>query len=209
VIGAALFTLAVGYLLGSLPSAALLARLRGTDIFQVGSHNMGAMNAARHLGWSFGAVVFALDLAKGALASALGAAWSPLDTFPIPLPAAAAGVGAVVGHLWSVWVGFRGGKGLATALGTALPLYPLGGLYGLGVLVLLTLLWRTQPGGVDRAVFVTAPLYPVLVYLSLRGAPALVALLFALSAALIALAVALKHYLVAHRPRPSEAQSAS
>lgn len=68
--------------------------------------------------------------------------------------------------------------------------------------MLLTLLWRARPGGVDRAVFVTAALYPALVYLSLRGAPTPVALTFALSAALIALAVALKHLLAARTPRP-------
>lgn len=123
-----------------------------------------------------------------------------LTTFAVAL--AAFYEGLPVGHLWSVWVGFRGGKGLATTLGTALPLYPLGGLCSFGVLMLLTLLWRARPGGVDRAVFVTAALYPALVYLSLRGAPTPVALTFALSAALIALAVALKHLLAARTPRP-------
>lgn len=195
--GAAVFLLALvtGYLLGSLPSAALLARLRRSDIFVTGSSNMGAMNTARHLGWGLGALVLGLDLAKGALASAAGLGLTGAGA--PPLPAAAASVGAVVGHLWSVWVGFRGGKGLATTLGASLPLYPLGGLYGLGVLVALALLLRRRPSGVDTAVFLTAPLYPVMVALSLRAAPTQVALTFALSAALIALTVSLKHRLVA------------
>lgn len=190
-----LTALLLGYLIGSLPSAALLARLRRSDIFAVGSNNMGAMNTARHLGWGLGALVLGLDLAKGALASAVGLGLT--GGGPALLPAAAASVGAVAGHLWSVWVGFRGGKGLATTLGVALPLYPLGGLYGLGALLLLVLLLRGRSNAVEGAVLATAPLYPVLVFLSLRAGPAQVAMTFAFSAALIALAVALKHLLVA------------
>ena len=121
-------SLLLGYLVGSLPSAALAARFRRQDIFKVGSSSMGAMNTARHLGWGLGVLVLVLDLGKGALASGVGLWLGALGGEPL-LASLAAGIGAIVGHLWSVWVGFRGGKGLSTTLGVTLPVYPLGGLY--------------------------------------------------------------------------------
>jgi acyl phosphate:glycerol-3-phosphate acyltransferase len=192
---------AAGYLIGSVPSAALVAKLKRQDIFAVGSSSMGAMNTARHLGWALGALVLALDLAKGALATAAGlwlsagmnasssaALWTPL----------AAGSGAVAGHLWSVWVGFRGGKGLATALGVSLPLYALGGLYGLLTLLALLALLRR----VTLATLLTALGYPLLVYLSLvqTGTPNRVVPI-TLGVSVVALLVALKHALPVAGPR--------
>jgi len=181
----ALLALLLGYLLGALPSAALAARLKGKRIFEVGSSNMGAMNTARNLGWGLGALVLLLDLGKGALATALGLQLGGGDL----LPALAGGLGAVLGHLWSVYVGFRGGKGLATTLGVALPLYPLGGLYALLLLLALTALLRD----VTRGVLLTALLYPGAVYLSLLQHAPTERTLITLGAAAVALPVALKH----------------
>jgi glycerol-3-phosphate acyltransferase PlsY len=183
-------SLLLGYLIGSVPSAALAARLRHQDIFAVGSSNMGAMNTARNLGWALGALVLLLDLGKGALASAVGwqlGLWSG-DTLYTPL---IAGVGAVIGHLWSVWVGFRGGKGLATTLGVALPLYPLGGLCALLVLLITIALTRRS----RLASLLTAATYPVWVYLALFEALPPVRLWTTLAAGLIGLLVVLKHLL--------------
>lgn len=190
-----LLSLLLGYLIGSLPSAALVARLKRQNIFAVGSSSMGAMNTARNLGWGLGALVLLLDLGKGALASTAGL-WlgsligEPLTpSLAIPL---AAGVGAVVGHLWSVWVGFRGGKGLATTLGVALPIYPLGGLYALLLLLVLIALSRR----VTAATFLTALCYPLCIYLSLLpSAPPSRLWATSLAAGLIALLVAFKHTL--------------
>ena len=67
-----LAALGIGYLLGSIPSAALIARTQGKNIFEVGSGNMGAMNAARNIGWWAGAAGLLSDLGKGALASVVG-----------------------------------------------------------------------------------------------------------------------------------------
>lgn len=184
--------LALGYLVGSVPSAALGARLQGGDIFKIGGGNMGAMNAARNVGWGLGVLVLGVDLAKGALASSGGlwlAAQLGLVGLGGLLPALAAGVGAVLGHLWSVWVGFRGGKGLSTTLGVSLPLYPLGGLYALATLLLLILGFRH----VTRAALLTALAYPLLVFVSLRSAPLEVAAAITGSVSLIALLVAFKH----------------
>ncbi len=161
--------LAIGYLLGALPSAALAARLRGRRIFEVGSGNMGAMNTARNLGWGLGVAVFAADVAKGALATAAGMAMArtvALEPGAALATALAAGLGAVVGHAWSVFVGFKGGKALATIFGASLPLYPFGGLAGLVLIVSLTLLTRRA----TAAAIATLVLYPLVVALAaLRG----------------------------------------
>lgn len=163
--------LAVGYLCGSFPSAYLLSRLRGTDIFAVGSGSMGAMNTARNLGPALGIGVLLLDVGKGALATYLGLRMATLGSMQQPeatssllvLPAVLAGVGAVAGHCYSVFVGFRGGKGLATAFGAALPLYWLVAVYGLVFIVALQLITRSS----DAATLVTFVAYPVIAFLTL------------------------------------------
>ncbi|MDZ7704873.1 MAG: glycerol-3-phosphate acyltransferase [Trueperaceae bacterium] len=156
----------LGYLIGAVPVAALVARLRGVDIFSLGSGNMGAMNTATNLGYGYGALVLVLDLVKGALASGIGlvmvgAAGSSFETI---LPLAAA-VGAVVGHAWSLYVKFRGGKALATALGTSLPLFPLAGVYSLGLLIAMILMIRR----VALASVMSLAVFPVVVYFNRIG----------------------------------------
>lgn len=137
--------LALGYLLGSFPSAVVVAKLSGSDIFEIGSGNMGAMNTARNVGWLAGSVVLLLDVAKGALAvllaQALTSALSDAGTARLLMPLAA-GVGAVAGHAWSAFAGLKGGKALATTLGVALPIYPLAALYTLLLLIALVLVTR-------------------------------------------------------------------
>ena len=111
----------IGYLLGSLPFGYLVARAHGVDIFKVGSGNPGATNVKRTLGARAGNTVLVLDVVKGALA----AAWPlvPLLNAPDPRLAGVVGViAAVLGHSFSVFTRFRGGKGVATALGIALAL---------------------------------------------------------------------------------------
>lgn len=188
----ALVSLLVGYLLGSVPSAALAARLQGRRISEVGSGNMGAMNAARNLGWAPGAAVFVVDVGKGALASYVGLLLHhSLIGAPELMTLFAAGVGAVLGHAWPAYTGFKGGKGLATTLGVSLPLYPLGGLAGLVLLILLVLLLHH----VARASVLTAALYPPLVYLiqALRGHGGAWLLALAVSLVLIAFIIIVKH----------------
>ncbi|MFO7544600.1 MAG: glycerol-3-phosphate acyltransferase [Trueperaceae bacterium] len=158
--------LAVGYLLGSLPSAALLARLRDKDVFTVGSGNMGAMNTARNLGYGLGAAVLAIDVGKGALATFVGmrmAAFTQQPEVAALIVALAAGFGAVLGHAFSFLVRFRGGKGLATTFGVSLPLYPWVGLYALVVIVALMLLTRRS----ELAAILTTAAYPVLTLFTL------------------------------------------
>jgi acyl phosphate:glycerol-3-phosphate acyltransferase len=189
-----LTALGLGYLLGSLPSAELIARSQGKTIFEVGSGNMGAMNTARNLGWGAGAAVLALDLGKGALASWLGivmvAASQPDAPWAVTMPLAA-GLGAVIGHAASVYVGFRGGKALTTALGMSLPLFPVAGLYSLLLLVSLVLLLRKVGVGSSLA----ALCFPAVVYTQQyqAGISNDVRIATAITVALISTVIIVKH----------------
>jgi glycerol-3-phosphate acyltransferase PlsY len=109
----AALTLLAAYGLGTLPFAYLVTRgWAGIDLRHAGSGNMGAANVTRTAGPVLGAIVLALDVAKGVLAMWLA------QRVGVSLEVAAlAGIGAVVGHVFPVWFGFRGGKGVATACG--------------------------------------------------------------------------------------------
>ncbi len=117
IIGAAI----AGYLLGTFPTADLVARRwsRGrVDLRDAGSGNPGSLNAATVLGVKAGAVVLAGDIAKGATASAIGAAVAG------PIGAHVGGPASVIGHCFPVWTGFRGGKGVAASIGQCLATFP-------------------------------------------------------------------------------------
>lgn len=105
----------VGYALGSLPTGVLLGHLSGADPRQSGSGNIGASNVTRTMGWRFGVIVLLVDVGKGALAATLPL-WIGGDTEHL----AAAGAAAVLGHCYPVWLKFKGGKGVATAMGAML-----------------------------------------------------------------------------------------
>jgi glycerol-3-phosphate acyltransferase PlsY len=150
--------LLASYLLGALPTSHLVGKyIAGVDLRQHGSRNLGATNVYRVLGWPYAVPVALVDIAKGAIpvlmfAPRAGAgAWTPL----------ALGIAAVVGHVYSVFVRFRGGKGVATAAGVVLALEPAAfGLAALawGVVVALT-------GYVSLASLTAAVAFPVLVWL--------------------------------------------
>ena len=108
-----------GYLLGSVPFGLVIARARGVDIRQRGSGNIGATNVARNLGKKLGVLVLLLDALKGAL-PVIGATLLGLE----PLVICAVGWAAIVGHCFPVWLGFRGGKGVATSLGVLIVIDP-------------------------------------------------------------------------------------
>ncbi len=104
----------VGYLLGSIPFGLLLTRLAGLgDIRQIGSGNIGATNVLRTGSKPVAALTLVCDVAKGSAAALIGSAWSEEA-------ALAGGAAVVIGHMFPAWLGFRGGKGLATALGVLL-----------------------------------------------------------------------------------------
>lgn len=128
-----LIALVIGYLLGSVPVGYLIARSRGVDIFAVGSGNPGATNVRRTLGAGPGNLCYALDALKGALATGWLPALSALraaqgEECPLAAAATAAAVAglisALIGHSFSCFTRFRGGKGVATASGGLLVLMP-------------------------------------------------------------------------------------
>src|SRR5436305_2853103 len=117
--------LIAAYLLGSIPFGYLIVRAKeGADVRESGSGGTGATNVARRAGKLAGVVTLLLDAAKGALAGLL-ARWLLTDDFGINWWVAAAAVLAVCGHCFPVWLGFRGGKGVATGVGVFLSLNPL------------------------------------------------------------------------------------
>jgi glycerol-3-phosphate acyltransferase PlsY len=114
-----------GYVAGTFPTADIVTRYAAsrdghdtTDLRAAGTGNPGALNAAKVLGWKWGAIVLAGDVVKGALASAAGRIIAGDNG------AYAAGSGAVIGHCAPLWRGLRGGKGLATSAGTSLVCFP-------------------------------------------------------------------------------------
>ncbi len=128
----ALLFVAGGYLLGSIPTAYLLARWRrGVDIRQVGSGNVGGSNLRATVGLWATVTAGLIDIAKGALPPLVGESIGLSETTGI-----LAGLAAVVGHDWSLWLGFQGGRGQATILGLLLVVFPAGLLWVVGFLLL-------------------------------------------------------------------------
>lgn len=124
-----LLAAAAGYLLGALPFGYLVARARGVNIFEAGSRNPGATNVRRVLGHGPGNLVLALDAAKGALA----VGWPLLRGGEAAAAAVAGLVAALLGHSFSCFTGFRGGKSVATAAGGFAVLFPAGAAIALAV----------------------------------------------------------------------------
>jgi glycerol-3-phosphate acyltransferase PlsY len=127
----------LGYLIGAIPSGVLVGRLRGVDPRDAGSGRTGTTNAIRTLGPGLAALVAALDLGKGIVAVLLLNAIGPA-----PWAGALAGIAAVVGHVKSVFIGFHGGRGVATGGGAMLVLAPLAIL--IAVLELLIIIATTR-----------------------------------------------------------------
>jgi glycerol-3-phosphate acyltransferase PlsY len=119
-------TALVGYLLGSIPTGYLVARARGVDIRTVGSGNIGATNAFRVLGKCFGIFVLLMDALKGWVAVQVGAVLVAefLPGPPVEYLKITAGIAAILGHNFTCWLHFKGGKGIATSAGVLLALVP-------------------------------------------------------------------------------------
>lgn len=150
--------LLASYLLGAIPTSYLAARvIAGIDLRERGSRNLGATNLYRTLGWKYAVPVGLFDIAKGAVPVwAFGPAIPGLAVFPT-----LCGAMAVVGHVYSVFVGFKGGKGVATAAGMLIGLAP--AALGVVGVVWLLLVWLT--GYVSLGSVVAAAILPVADYL--------------------------------------------
>ncbi|MEO8364444.1 MAG: glycerol-3-phosphate 1-O-acyltransferase PlsY [Ilumatobacteraceae bacterium] len=109
------------YLFGTFPSALLVAKRGGIDVTAAGSGNPGTSNVVRLLGWKYGAVVFALDMAKGAIAAIIG--WQ-IDGTRVSVFAYVCAFAAIIGHTYPITRKFKGGKGVATGGGAMYVLHP-------------------------------------------------------------------------------------
>ena len=143
------------YFAGSLPTSYLAGRLAGVDLRQQGSKNLGATNVYRVLGWTYAVPVALVDVAKGAVPVFFAARWAG-DAGWIPL---LVGLAAVMGHVFSVFLRFKGGKGVATAAGAVLAMAP--GALGISALVWLAVLLAT--GYVSLASMLGALAFPIAV----------------------------------------------
>lgn len=151
-------TLLAAYLLGSIPFGIFMARLfGGADVRRSGSGNIGATNVARVVGPLAGILTLLLDGAKGFFAVWLAARWMHGEALAMVL----AGLFAMLGHCFPVWLGFRGGKGVATAAGVFLALCPPAMLAAFILFLLVVGFWRY----VSLASIAAAAALPLLIYL--------------------------------------------
>jgi glycerol-3-phosphate acyltransferase PlsY len=146
--------IAAAYLIGSIPFALLLARRWGAaDLRRIGSGNLGASNVLRASGLTAAVLVATLDIAKGVVSVVLAQRLGCAGAGP-----AAAGVAAIVGHVYPVWLGFRGGKGVATACGVFTVLTPLAVPPALAIFLATVWVTRYISVGSVLASLVLAPL---------------------------------------------------
>jgi acyl phosphate:glycerol-3-phosphate acyltransferase len=115
-----ILSIVIAYLLGSIPFAYIIGKLGGLDVRQVGDKNVGTFNVFRHGGMAAGIATLVADVGKGSLAIVLAMLLSETE-----LVVFAAGVAAVIGHNWPVFLHFRGGRGLAVVIGALLALLPI------------------------------------------------------------------------------------
>ena len=132
-----LLIVAIGYLMGSIPFAFLLSRRRGIDLRMVGSGNVGATNVLRTSGVPLAIAAMILDAMKGSLAVLVAAPVALGPATPV-----AAGLASVIGHIYPVWLGFKGGKGVATAAGVFGVLAP--AALGIASAVFVLAVWTTR-----------------------------------------------------------------
>ena len=180
----------VAYLLGSIPFGYLLVRLvRKEDIRAVGSGNIGATNVIRSGAKGLGLLTFVLDAFKGYIAVVF-ALWmlslsslAVLAHVPAQNAAAVAAFAAILGHIFPVWLGFKGGKGVATAFGVLAALVPFAALAALGIFILIFAVTRY----VSLGSVVAAACYPFLGLLLTHGerTPLFAIVLFLMSALVI------------------------
>lgn len=187
----------LSYLVGSIPTSIIISKAaRGIDIRNHGSGNAGGTNVMRVLGWKFGILVIMLDALKGAIAVIIIARLffgplpfeniSPFDDFT--LVQIIAGLAAVVGHIWTVFASFRGGKGIATALGMLIMLVTVEMLIAIGVFTLVVLISRyVSLGSIIAAISVPSTLFirENLLHINIPGYSTLFPFIIAVSALVI------------------------
>ena len=151
-------TTLIAYLLGSIPFGYLIVRWqKGIDVRSVGSGSIGATNVMRNLGILGFAATFILDVGKGLIAVVLASKMTSGDSTWI----AAAALAAVLGHCFPVWLGFHGGKGVATGVGVFIALAPVQVVLVLVIFAVVVAIWRY----ISLGSMVATAAFPLLVYL--------------------------------------------
>ncbi len=157
-----LLILILGYLFGSFPSGYIAGRItKGIDIRSLGSGSTGATNVLRHIGKRAAITVFLIDVFKGVLTILLAKYFLLNDTWQV-----AAGLSTLIGHIWPVWLNWRGGKAVATGLGVFFGLSWQVGLATLGVFLLIIILSRI----VSLSSISAALALPIIMFLSFGNA---------------------------------------
>jgi len=166
------------YLLGAIPFGKIIARYAARiDITKQGSGNIGATNVARELGMKWGIITLILDLLKGFVPVILFSLLRDQGAAPDQTALASIGICALLGHMFPVFLGFQGGKGVATALGVYLALSPLSCLLGLVLFIILVALWDY----ISLGSILSAAAMPLLLFLFGKPEPLIMgALLMAL-----------------------------
>lgn len=136
--GTGILLAVIGFLAGSIPFGWILTRVRGIDIQRIGSGNIGATNVTRALGPGWGFVVFLLDAAKGGLPVVLARTVAPEQ----PAVWAWTGLAAICGHMFTPWLRFRGGKGVATGFGAFLAIAPWAAVMAFGTFLVVLSVFR-------------------------------------------------------------------
>jgi glycerol-3-phosphate acyltransferase PlsY len=195
------------YLLGSVPFGVIIARAHGKDLRTIGSGNIGATNVSRALGRKWGYTCFGLDVLKGLIPMlafrvvALAYMGTAIDSPSFLALWLLVGIAAIVGHIFPVYLRFKGGKGVATSFGVALGLWPyftISALIALAVWIAVVLTWRY----ISLASICAAVTFPVSLVLGILAIPAWhAATLWPLliAATLIPLLVIVRHRQNIHR----------
>jgi glycerol-3-phosphate acyltransferase PlsY len=142
----------LSYLTGNINPAILLGKIYGIDVRREGSGNAGTTNVLRTMGKKAGVITFVVDVLKGAAPVLL------IQIFVSTPAAMCCGVAVIIGHMWPVFHGFRGGKGVATTFGVLLALSPLFALALIGIVIICVLIWRMVSLGVILAAVGGVPL---------------------------------------------------
>ena len=139
-----LFALILAYLIGSIPTSYLIGRTRGIDVRKQGSGNIGATNVLRVVGKLPAVITLIVDISKGVIAVTVIALFFYRQNMPISLNGLKAllGLSAIVGHNWSIFLKFKGGKGVATSIGVLIILVPKAAVIGIGVFVITLLITK-------------------------------------------------------------------
>ena len=176
------------YLLGSIPAGYLAGRIAGVDIRNTGSGNIGATNVMRVLGRGYGYSVFALDFLKGLAAvrmSIFVTRHTHMAATPTELIGIAAAVSCVIGHIFPVWLQFKGGKGVATSAGALFGLMPVAAL--IGALIWIVIFQVTRY--VSVASITAAIVLPIVIFVMMSLGQVATAALFYFSVCLAAVVV--------------------